>query len=256
MKTSKNLFKIYNQVKIDLLKNQYYKLSDLRSVVNILKDKEKFLKRNFLKNQNIKLSSNVFSFDLPVGLTCQGLCKNCYAIKNERIMPTVRVSRLLNYVTILYALIDNKFNKFFINKIQSELNNIKLIYNKPVIRLHTSGDIFNVDYLNLWLKIINKNKRIKFYTYTKMAWLLPNVDNICKKYKNFNIVKSIISIDNKNYLNFGDKNYLNDLNQIAKENNIGIYLCKHHEHKHDSVKYCMGKCNKCLNCTNVVFLKH
>lgn len=252
----KNIFKIYNQLKTDILKNKHYKKTDIMACLNILRDKQKFLNRNFLKNKNKKLSINVFSFDIPVGITCNSICKNCYAIKNERMMPTVRISRLLNYIVILYALLDNNFNKFFIKKIQSELNNIKLIYKNPIIRLHTSGDMFNSDCLNLWLKIIDKNKKIKFYTYTKMAWLLPQVDNINNKYKNFNIIKSIINIDNNNYINYGDSNYIDEIVNKCKENGMDYYICDYNKNNIRHEHTCMVQCKACLNCSNILFYKH
>ena len=256
MKINKNIIKIYNQIKIDILKNKYYKKSDIMACLKILKNKQKFINRKFLKNNNKKLSINVFSFDIPAGITCNGICKNCYAIKNERMMPTVRISRLLNYIVVLYALLDNNFNKFFIKKIQLELNNIKIIYNSPVIRLHTSGDMFDIDYLNLWIKIINKNKKIKFYTYTKMAWLLPQVDNINEKFKNFNIIKSIINIDNNNYINYGDTNYINKIVNKCKEKGMDYHVCDYNKNNIRHEHTCMGNCKACLHCSNILFYKH
>ena len=256
MKINKKIFKVYNQVKVNLIKNKYYKKSDIIACIKILKNNQKIASRNFLKNNNTKLNVNVFSFDMPSGITCNSTCKGCYAIKNERIMPTVRISRLVNYIAVLYALLDVEFNEVLTNKIQYELDYIKLIYKNPVIRLHTSGDFFEPEYLNFWIKIINKNKDISFYSYTKMSWLLNNIDDINKKYKNFNIIKSFIKIDNVNYINYGDVEYINKVVNKCEEKGMPYYVCDYNKNNIRQAHACMSKCTKCLTCGNILFYKH
>ena len=147
---------------------------------------------------NAKLSKDTLILSLPAGLTCPGssLCKawvtlkddkrvlnrgpesmfTCFAASEELRYPNVFKSRKYNYDLINSYVIkkDLKGLTDLINRsIQSNKKNI------TKVRIHESGDFFNILYLKAWLNVAKLNKDIKFYCYSKsleffMEVLLPN----------------------------------------------------------------------------------
>ena len=140
--------------------------------------------------------------------------------------------------------------KYLIDYIDIELRHHAMIYKNPVVRIHASGDFFNKDYLNLWLEIINHNEDVKFYTYTKM-YNNKVIDLYNSLYDNFNIVKSLI---NDKYINYGDIEYLEDVTKILDAEGQQYHICGYGHS--DNKLSCMGNCTKCLNCSNILFIKH
>ncbi len=111
----------------------------------------------------------VYEFNLPTGWTCPfakeclvkvdketGRFENasgryyCYASKAER-FPAVRKRRWANF----------EFAK----------KNEKIVLPKDAVavRIHTSGDFFNQDYFDNWIRTARENPFVEFWAYTK--WL-------------------------------------------------------------------------------------
>ena len=147
---------------------------------------------------NAKLSKDTLILSISAGITCPGssLCKawitlkddkrvlnrgketifTCFAASEELRYPNVFKSRKYNYDLINSYVIkkDLKGLTDLINRsIQSNRKNI----NK--VRIHESGDFFNIIYLKAWLNVARLNKDLKFYCYSKsldffLEVLLPN----------------------------------------------------------------------------------
>lgn len=132
-----------------------------------------------LMRGNKKLPKSTLIWNLPSGLTCIGMTKECqkycYAKKAERMYPQVLPFRLRNYnISKL---------KNFTDIIINYLCNLK--DNWDTIRIHESGDFYSQEYLDKWFKIINKFNNKIFYAYTKSFQL-----NFKDKPNNFIIIAS------------------------------------------------------------------
>ena len=149
---------------------------------------------------NKKLPKTTGIISLPAGITCPGsnTCKawavmndktnkrelkrgdeslfTCFAASEELRYPNVFNSRRYNY---------NLINSYVIKK---DLKGLTDLINQSIqankknitkVRIHESGDFFNIIYLKAWLNVAKLNKDLKFYCYSKslnffLEVLLPN----------------------------------------------------------------------------------
>lgn len=136
------------------------------------------------KNKKMSKSANelytLYNFGIPAyksftGLiTCPlaGKCiKGCYAQAGAYTWSNVAQA-------YEYRLEISRSDQF-IDSVQKELTpkikTAKRQGKQLVIRIHDSGDFYNVKYLNKWLKIIQNNPTVKFYAYTKMVSLFKKL---------------------------------------------------------------------------------
>lgn len=232
-------------------KNPYYTNEDIAKAVKLADNfYNKKYRPQLLRSGNKKLGSNVAIFDLPTIVTCKYKCKDCYAIKAERLYKNTRVMRAFHYEIVELALKDSEKYDYLVNYINTELSKHKLLYKNPVVRIHSSGDFYRSDYFNMWFYIATKNPDIKFYSYTKV-YANKEIDKLNSCLDNFNIVKSLV--DDK-YINYGSLEYLEDLEKILQASKQEYTICGygHSENKLN----CMGNCTACLNCSNILFVKH
>ena len=147
---------------------------------------------------NAKLSNDTLILSISAGISCPGSnnCKawvtlkddkrilnrgpesmfTCFAASEELRYPNVFKSRKYNYDLINSYVIKKDLNGLtdLINRsIQANKKNI----NK--VRIHESGDFFNILYLKAWINVARMNKDLKFYCYSKsldffLKVLLPN----------------------------------------------------------------------------------
>ena len=147
---------------------------------------------------NAKLSKDTLMLSISAGITCPGSnnCKawvtlkddkrvlnrgpksmfTCFAASEELRYPNVFKSRKYNYDLINGYVLKNDLKGLtdLINRsIQSNRKNI------TKVRIHESGDFFNIIYLKAWLNVARLNKDLKFYCYSKslnffLEVLLPN----------------------------------------------------------------------------------
>ena len=147
---------------------------------------------------NKKLSKDTLILSISAGISCPGSnnCKawvtskddkrvlnrgseslfTCFAASEELRYPNVYKSRKYNFDLINSYVIKKDLNGLtdLINRsIQANKKNI----NK--VRIHESGDFFNILYLKAWITVAKLNKDLKFYCYSKslnffMEVLLPN----------------------------------------------------------------------------------
>lgn len=235
-------------------KNKYYTLNDINKV---LKTYDEIIKGDKIykpfASGNLKLSSYCLIFDLPSIITCKYACSGCYALKAERMFKNVREKRLLNLLIINEIINHGEKRDFFLDVFYKNLKSFNKVFKNPIVRIHSSGDFFNKDYFNFWIEIVETFKSIKFYTYSKQ---LTNreIEEINNKYKNFNIVKSLIEINNKTFLNFGTLEEIQKIKTSLEALGQKAFICDYGIQE-TSLK-CLDGCKKCLTCSNILFKKH
>lgn len=187
------------------------------------------MNKKYIKKGNMKLNKKVGIFDLPTSV-CKTKCPSCYAKKAELRFKSTLEARNHNL-----ELTKNK--EEFVNTINKEIKQSKI----EKFRIHSSGDMYDQQYLDTWTDIIEQNPSTKFYTYTKMKEKLDFTK--IAKLDNVNVINSITPIG----LNYGDKEHCSKLKEI------GYKLCPCEKGKHVD---CMNECTDCLNNDKVCFLKH
>lgn len=157
-----------------------------------------------LSEGNKKLQDNPFvsfyQWNITSVITCPfrtQMCESaCYALKAERMYPTVAKRRDMN---LEFSKTDD-FVPAMIEQIEYELSRKKNKGKTVFFRIHESGDFYSAEYMNKWVEIANHfkgNRKIVFMAYTKS---LPFVKLAYKKYgkENVNITfKSSIWDDTK-----------------------------------------------------------
>jgi hypothetical protein len=126
----------------------------------------------------------LFAFGLPAITTCPfaGKCKDgCYASVGNFRFPSVK-NRLEDNLAF------SKSENFVADAI-AELKALVKWANgiKVAIRLHDSGDFYNLLYIKAWFEIMRALPEIQFYAYTKSFVLIEMVGNIPS---NFNYIPS------------------------------------------------------------------
>jgi len=132
-----------------------YQISFLVAAVNVVID------RNYLTdNDTLKVKTfNVFPKICCPGKTAWCLV-NCYACKGRYIRDSVREA--MSYRTL------ETLMPHFAPAMVSE---IKRLRNK-VVRIHSSGDFYSLEYLRKWIAIAKACPECTFFTYTR-TWHLP-----------------------------------------------------------------------------------
>lgn len=198
------------------------------------------LNMNRLVNGNSKLDKSILIFDLLSGVQFGGVCKQncfrCYAIQAQK--------QYIN--TVLFRAINTHLAKNNIpllsNLIIAQLNKSK----NTVVRIHSSGDFFSQDYINMWNFIISAYPTIKFYAYTKR---MSDFDfsNITAK-ENFNLINSLVSLDDKTVFNYGDSIHIKTLSEN------GYFVCP--ATKENWSGKCGSECKYCITGKTVCFHIH
>lgn len=130
---------------------------------------------------NLKLDKSIGIFNLPAGkeYTCSQTCPKCFAIKAQKLYPTVLPCRLRNW--------ERSKDDNFVSDMVELIRKAKF----KTFRIHESGDFYDQEYVDKWQRIINALPRVRFYCYTK--------ENIELTGKNINIVRSILPGGEFNY---------------------------------------------------------
>lgn len=126
----------------------------------------------YISRKNKKLQPNETTdfiiWNLPAIFTCPGrtghCTKDCYAVKSENNYPGCRPCRVRNYLFSKTAL----FVPWMTEKILAIAARSKKQY--IIVRIHESGDFYNLAYVEKWLEIMRRcsgDKRIRFIAYTK-----------------------------------------------------------------------------------------
>lgn len=143
------------------------------------------------KIKNLEKFGKVFSFDLPAGKTCPfaDKCKSqvncdengkrkiqdgpncefrCFSASQEVLFTNVYNARKHNYDLLKNLDIDSMV----------ELIEKSFPSKAGVIRLHVSGDFFNMSYFMAWIEVAKNHPNVVFYAYTKSVkyWTLMQND--------------------------------------------------------------------------------
>ena len=130
------------------------------------------------------------TFGLPAGknYSCPGatsVCeKVCYAGKLEKLYKAVKANLLHNWELLKDADYDTMFHL---------LNDMILDFKKDcnkkdapkLFRIHWDGDFFNKTYIEAWLSVIDTNKDVQFWVYTRVksaAMILRTLPNLSLYY--------------------------------------------------------------------------
>jgi ferredoxin len=178
---------------------------------------------------------NILIFDLPAVKTCLncGDCATtCYARKAQYQYVYTRLLRESN----LELFTNHK--DWLKESIVKQISKSKM----TTVRLHSSGDFFNQEYIDFWAEIIAKFPKIKFYAYTKVEKILDF--SKIEKLSNFNLILSFI----KGKLNYGSHEYCE---QMKKEHKS--FICPASA---NSDVLCGRECTYCVTKDNVVFPIH
>jgi hypothetical protein len=119
-----------------------------------------------LSHGNAKLGSGVWVWNLTAILTCCGasaVCKElCYALDNAYRMKKVQRRLAVNYELSL----TDDFVPWMIDQIRK--NRVR------VLRIHSSGDFYDLRYIKKWLQIVKACPDTMFYGYTR-SWVVPEL---------------------------------------------------------------------------------
>lgn len=249
----KRLETVKNQYFTDMQKNIYYKHADLKQAWELACQ---FYNRSYtpilLKSGNHKLAKNILIWDIPSIVTCKGACGGCYALKAERIYKNTRIMRAFHYAIVLMAIDDTNKKEYLKSLIISEINKHVIMYNNPILRLHSSGDFFSNQYIAFWLEIAHECSNISIYSYSKQL-INSDIDYINNNFKNFNIIKSMPCIKKHYYINFGGHEYIQNLYNDLIKDGQDAFICSYGT---DKEVQCGINCTACLHCSNVLFYKH
>lgn len=199
--------------------------------------KGKEINRRRLKTGNAKLKK-MYIFDLPALEACPNstLCAStCYAARDQRIYPDVMPWRQMNHKLAIF------YPDLLKHMIVYQLHRGRL----HVCRIHSSGDFYSQNYIDMWHDIISRFPGITFYAYTKCIGLPGfNFERI-ESNPNFNLINSII--DGK--LNYGPRK---EMEALAEQHDC--LICPSVK-SHKEIT-CNQGCTHCFSNKNVVFIKH
>ena len=120
---------------------------------------------------NKKLGKGIMSFSLPPIITCPGkteLCRKICYVKGSRGTGYLEKNRsILDYYIDSYLA---SLKEDFVDVIGEELREKK----PKILRLHVSGDFYNVDYIRKWGRIIPAFPQITFSAFAK-SWRIPEL---------------------------------------------------------------------------------
>ena len=145
-----------------------------------------------LGNEKLKNSSGsdkiVVGWGIGAGsktCPCAGACRNgCYALSGRYLFANVKAK---NYSRLALSESDQ-----FIPVIDSEIKEIigknpdKVVY----VRIHDSGDFYNMAYAQKWFSIMRNNPDVKFYAYTKMVEMFQSLTANGGIPENFKLIMS------------------------------------------------------------------
>jgi hypothetical protein len=118
-----------------------------------------------LTRGNEKTGHTIFTFNLPAVLTCPGMsaaCASCYARRNRWIFSNVQKALHRNW----QASRESFFAERMIREIQRR--------QAQVVRIHSSGDFYDLAYIRKWAQIIRSCPTTRFYAYTR-SWRLSGL---------------------------------------------------------------------------------
>ena len=133
-----------------------------------------------LLTQNSKMKKsglgNIYNFGIPAFKSSTGLMTcpmakacavGCYARSGAYLFSNVAKAYEYRLAQTLKA--------DFKDQIQTEINKLVKKHKTVMIRIHDSGDFYNVEYVKKWFEIMQSNPSVSFYAYTKMITLFESL---------------------------------------------------------------------------------
>ena len=134
-----------------------------------------------VKKSDIKIFNLPPVITCPYAYECQKIYK-CYAISLEEYRPDFKANNKYNFDLLRKH---HKSVDKMTDLIDSSLPKAK------IIRIHSSGDYFNENYLKAWINVARNNKNIIFYSYTtSIPFWINNLEEI-NSLKNFKLIASL-----------------------------------------------------------------
>ena len=195
-----------------------------------------------MSNGNVKLDPRVLIFNLPPVKSCpnSASCRaSCYAIPFYRQYPNVWERYDSNFNL---AKNDRKWLAYQISKqIQAKK---KTRAGLVAVRVHSSGDFFSQEYLDMWADITEKHPDVNFYAYTKSDKILDfrRLDAA----PNFNVIRSFID---GRFRNYGDPKYVAKVKAAVPD----AFICPA---IHNREVHCGAQCNYCIQGSKPLFYIH
>jgi hypothetical protein len=184
----------------------------------------------------------VKTWNLPSGETCPGktawCIANCYAGKGNFTFPSTKKAHTRN----LALSRKGSFVEDMAKECQGE----------HLLRIHSSGDFYSVDYIEKWIQVAKLNPKTQFLAYTR-TWRVPSFHPALRRLAalaNFTLIASIDpSSDGEPVPSFMKKRAYLEGSHGAPEQNCMKQL------RHDG-----SGCPECAKCwiggENVCFRKH
>jgi hypothetical protein len=123
-------------------------------------------RQRHLMKGNTKVGDTIFTFSLPAALTCPGATSTCltacYARRNRYKFGSVRARLLANWAA--------SREPFFAEQMIQEITERQA----RVVRIHSSGDFYDLSYVRRWARISDNCRGVAFYCYTR-SWRLPGL---------------------------------------------------------------------------------
>jgi len=151
------------------------------------------------QNSKMKKSSqngtDIYNFGIPAYKSETGLitcpqAKHCIAGCYAR-SGTYNFSNVKNaYENRLKATQSETFVDLMVAEINLKLVQSVAKDNTCLIRIHDSGDFYNMSYIAKWLIIMEKMPQCKFYAYTKQVVLFKEINRLKQLPNNFTVIYS------------------------------------------------------------------
>jgi hypothetical protein len=121
---------------------------------------------NLLSKGNGKIGPGIWAFNLPAVETCPGISaacdRCCYARRSRWTFPNVRRTLAWNLRVARQP--------HFTGEMVEEISRRKV----RVLRLHSSGDFYDAEYVGKWIEILTTSPAVRAYAYTR-SWRVPAI---------------------------------------------------------------------------------
>jgi hypothetical protein len=118
-----------------------------------------------LSKGNDKIGQDIHAFNLPAVDTCPGrstACESCYARRGRWGFRKVQEALRRNWEASCHS--------FFAERMIREIQSRRV----RVVRIHASGDFYDVRYIRSWSRVALTCRGVTFYAYTR-SWRLPGL---------------------------------------------------------------------------------
>ena len=142
--------------------------------------------RALLAQGNGKLGQSIHHFDLPAVTTCPGRSPACEAVcyANHGRFHTNLVRERLRCCW------QQSQREDFADRMVDEIRRKGVL----VVRIHVSGDFFDVPYTKKWLSVFQQCPAAKFYFYTR-SWRVPEIAVVLEQMAERDNVRAWYSAD-------------------------------------------------------------